>query len=618
MPSSRAWPLLNWSKTDILIFSHAAKRQLPENKHCADCLASSPQWASVNLGVFVCIACSGIHRKLGTHISQVRSIALDTWTPSQIARFQKFGNARAAKYFEACLPSDFRRPAAADSMQMERFIRDKYEKKRYITVENGGLGGEAPSTGRLRSSYQAKGNAPSPSRGWGSQSAEAYDDVARRRGTAMPLSYGDRFRAGAPASNGSSRIPGTNTRNFNAGRIIGPKIRQGNAIQRAHTLKELLNMGFPPELATRAVEASAGDLQRAVDWVLARPESSGATSTTPVNLPHSPPEKDLLDFSAPNPTPPAAPPALNSPGNTASAVVGGQRSSPRPDKTRTAETENFADFADFGEFESALPAAQTSQGTLSTPASTATLGSSIARLYAKDPRSPANGSVGTANSAHHAPSIPVMAPIGHALNKPVQTPPNTATSSTAIPSFKWPDEGKSTPVSRDSTQKAAEQAKSTSLIQGSVASSREANGRVLPPPPPLPPLLRTQEMTAGTDDVPPPPDCPPPANDDVTGPVPLTDVSNSDVETGPREDTNSPADKEEPKSVPLDSKTTAPEEEDPFAALSMFAMSSAKSQKKTAKKQTEPALVPITNAVSSERAAAAHDQGTIDLDSLLG
>ncbi|KAF8603158.1 ArfGap-domain-containing protein [Ceratobasidium sp. AG-I] len=99
----------------------------PENKVCADCKKNDPRWASWNLGVFVCIRCSGIHRSMGTHISKVKSVDLDVWTPEQMASIQKWGNERANLYWEAHLKAGHQPP----DHKMESFIRSKYESKRW-------------------------------------------------------------------------------------------------------------------------------------------------------------------------------------------------------------------------------------------------------------------------------------------------------------------------------------------------------------------------------------------------------------------------------------------------------------------------------------------------------
>ncbi|ORY92377.1 hypothetical protein BCR43DRAFT_445754 [Syncephalastrum racemosum] len=69
--------------------------KLPGNDRCADCPTKNPRWASYSLGVFLCVRCAGLHRKMGTHISRVKSISMDQWTPEQIDNIrQQGGNAK--------------------------------------------------------------------------------------------------------------------------------------------------------------------------------------------------------------------------------------------------------------------------------------------------------------------------------------------------------------------------------------------------------------------------------------------------------------------------------------------------------------------------------------------
>ncbi|CAG5132170.1 unnamed protein product [Candidula unifasciata] len=104
-----------------------------DNKYCVDCDAKGPRWASWNIGIFLCIRCAGIHRNLGVHISRVKSVNLDTWTPEQIAMMQEMGNSRGRAVYEANIPDGFRRPQTDSSL--EAFIRSKYEQKKYIARE---------------------------------------------------------------------------------------------------------------------------------------------------------------------------------------------------------------------------------------------------------------------------------------------------------------------------------------------------------------------------------------------------------------------------------------------------------------------------------------------------
>ncbi|KAI0005295.1 hypothetical protein BJV74DRAFT_762277 [Russula compacta] len=144
----------------------------PENRVCADCKHNDPRWASWNIGVFLCIRCSGIHRGMGTHISKVKSIDLDAWTPEQMENIQKWGNRLANLYWEAHLKPGHVPP----DHKIESFIRSKYESRRWArdghppsdpsVLEGVSSTGEAaldPSTATIPIPTPVRGNPQNPS-----------------------------------------------------------------------------------------------------------------------------------------------------------------------------------------------------------------------------------------------------------------------------------------------------------------------------------------------------------------------------------------------------------------------------------------------------------------------
>ncbi|XP_067851366.1 arf-GAP with coiled-coil, ANK repeat and PH domain-containing protein 2-like isoform X2 [Heptranchias perlo] len=104
------------------------------NTNCCDCGQSDPRWASINLGITLCIECSGIHRSLGVHFSKVRSLTLDSWEPELLKLMCALGNNVINGIYEAQIEeTHFKKPNAGDSrLEKETWIKAKYVEKKFV------------------------------------------------------------------------------------------------------------------------------------------------------------------------------------------------------------------------------------------------------------------------------------------------------------------------------------------------------------------------------------------------------------------------------------------------------------------------------------------------------
>ncbi|KAJ8015069.1 hypothetical protein DPEC_G00022300 [Dallia pectoralis] len=103
------------------------------NKICADCKAINPDWASINLCVVICKNCAGQHRGLGTMVSKVQSLKLDTsvWSNEIVQLFIMLGNDGANEFWAARLPPADELDCDATPEQRKEFIIHKYREGRY-------------------------------------------------------------------------------------------------------------------------------------------------------------------------------------------------------------------------------------------------------------------------------------------------------------------------------------------------------------------------------------------------------------------------------------------------------------------------------------------------------
>lgn len=247
----------------------------PENRICADCGAKAPRWASVNLGVLVCIDCSGAHRNLGTHISVVKSVTLDKWQAKWLATVSKIGNRIGNDYYEHRLPHSEKLKEGTSGEKLQQWIRRKYERKEF--APRGKLApSELLAQGRNPDALKDSGDNDSDD-GRGGRRGRQDRSSSGERGRRRPANgRDDRFRRRTPSP--TEPRPGR-AANSDAGRVSEGAMTKPNP-----------GVAHPPAPA----KAESVDLLGGFDApVLA---SSGACSPLDFSAQFSQPQQSNMQF----------------------------------------------------------------------------------------------------------------------------------------------------------------------------------------------------------------------------------------------------------------------------------------------------------------------------------
>ncbi|KAE9378089.1 ArfGap-domain-containing protein [Stipitochalara longipes BDJ] len=251
-------------------------KSVPGNNVCADCSARNPGWASWSLGIFLCMRCAALHRKMGTHISKVKSLSMDSWSNDQVENMKRVGNIASNRIYN---PQNAKPPIPFDvdeaDSAMERFIRQKYmERTAKAPVRN--------NTGSTNSDDQPPPLPPKTGSRFGFRSASSIFPLSskHRREAARPDLEDFGQRMPSPPRNKQSRVFGTSV---GAGDTDDLDLKMG----------KLRDMGFKDEKTNMAIlKGLGGNLEKTIETLVRFGDSSKAglkpAEVAPVSRSRSP------------------------------------------------------------------------------------------------------------------------------------------------------------------------------------------------------------------------------------------------------------------------------------------------------------------------------------------